>query len=143
MGAKGFLLAPATNAMIGQRLVRRICENCKEEFTPPVEQVERARKILESIKKPDREFDINQLKFYQGRGCEKCHQLKYKGRVGIYEILIMNPEIEKLILAQNISEYQIQAIAVENGMITMVQDGVLKALAGLTTLEEIFRVAEE
>jgi len=143
MGAKGFLLAPATNAMIGQRLVRRICENCKEEAQLTPEQLERATKILQSINKPDREFDLNNLKFYQGKGCEKCNQLKYKGRVGIYEIMTMNPEIEKLILAHQVSEYQIQEIATANGMITMVQDGILKALEGLTSLEEVFRVAEE
>ena len=143
MGVKGFLLAPATNAMIGQRLVRRICENCKEEITPPPEQLERVKKILESIKKPDREVDLNNLKFFAGKGCEKCNNLKYKGRIGIYEILIMTQEIEKVILDQKVSEYQMQEIAEEDGMITMVQDGVYKALDGITSLDEVFRVAEE
>ena len=143
MGAKGFLLAPATNAMIGQRLVRRICEHCKKEVSPPADKVERAKKILEAIKNPDREFDINNLKFYAGRGCEKCGDIKYKGRIGIYEILVMNPEIEKLLLAGQVSEYDMQNVGVEHGMITMVQDGVLKALEGITSLDEIFRVAEE
>ena len=143
MGAKGFLLAPATNAMLGQRLVRKICDSCKEEFTPPPEHLKRAKKILEGIKNADREFDINNLKFYQGKGCEKCNNLKYKGRVGIYEIMTMSPEIEKLILSSQTSEYEMQKVAVEHGMITMVEDGVLKALEGITTLEEVFRVAEE
>ena len=95
--------------------------------------------IPESSKK---NVDINHLKFWKGKGCATCHDIGYKGRVGIYEIMIMNKEIEKMILGGNISEYEMQDIAVKDGMVTMLQDGILKALDGLTTPEEVFRVAE-
>jgi len=85
---------------------------------------------------------VNDLIFYHGKGCAACQGLGYKGRVGIYEIMTMTPEIEKMILSGEVSEYQMQELAITNGMITMVQDGLLKALEGITTVEEVFRVAE-
>lgn len=145
MGAKSFLLAPALNAVIGQRLVRRICENCKEEDKLDSETQERVKKILtklpEEVKKKY-QADLKSLKFYRGRGCEACNNIGYKGRIGIYEILIMSPEIEKIILSEKVSEYTMQDIAAGAGMVTMVQDGLLKALAGITSVEEIFEAAE-
>ena len=143
MGVKGFLLAPAINAIIGQRLVRKICQNCKKEFAPPAEQFEKAKKLLEAIPAdhPDRP-DLSKLTFFESDGCEKCNNLKYKGRIGIYEIMIMSKEIEKMILDEKVSEYEMQALALKDGMITMAQDGVLKALKGITSLEEVFRVSE-
>lgn len=145
MGVKPFLLAPALNAIMGQRLVRRICEKCKEEIQLDEKNLERAKKILNEIPEnhPDRP-DLKNLKFFAGKDekCEACNGLGYKGRIGIYEILIMSPEIEKVILNGQVSEYDMQAIAVKNGMITMVQDGLIKALQGLTTADEVFRVSE-
>ena len=143
MGVKPFLLAPAINAIIGQRLVRRVCESCKQEAELTKEDTEKVIDLLSGIsKKSSYRPDINNLKFYKGKGCEKCGNLGYKGRVGLYEILTMNPEIEKMILSGKVSEYDIQKIAIEDGMITMVQDGLLKALDGLTSVEEVFRVIE-
>ncbi len=86
--------------------------------------------------------DLKKLKFYHGKGCEQCSGLGYKGRIGIYEIFTMNKEIEKVILSAEVSEYIIQELAVKGGMVTMVQDGLLKALEKITTPEEIFRVIE-
>lgn len=143
MGAKPFLLAPAMNAMIGQRLVRRICEQCKTEDMLTPELLERVKKSLDAIPKDSGiTFDTNTMKFWKGKGCATCHDIGYKGRIGIYEIMIMNKEIEKMILGGQISEYDMQDVAVKNGMVTMLQDGLLKALDGLTTPEEVFRVAE-
>ena len=143
MGVKGFLLAPAINAIMGQRLVRKICEKCKVEYKPTAEELERVKKILDEIPAdhPDRP-DFKKMKFYQGKGCKVCNSLKYKGRIGIYEIMIMNKEIEAVILSGEVSEYKMQELAVKDGMLTMVQDGLLKALQGITTLEEVFRVSE-
>jgi len=143
MGVQGYLLAPAINAIIGQRLVRRICENCKEEYTPESDQIERVKKSLNAIPDghPDKP-DLSDLHFFRGKGCEVCNNLKYKGRVGIYEILIMSPEIEKIILSGQVSEYQMQDLAVKAGMLTMAQDGLIKVLKGMTDLEEVFRVSE-
>ncbi len=142
MGAKPFLLAPAINAMIGQRLVRKICTNCKEETTLTPESFGQVKTILEKLPEEEKkQIDLNNLKFYHGKGCEVCQTLGYKGRVGIYEIMTMNPEIEKVILAGSASEYDLRDIAAEHGVVNMIQDGLLKAVEGLTTVEEVFRVA--
>jgi len=143
MGAKPFLIAPSINAMIGQRLVRKICENCKTEDQPAAEHLERAKKILDELPAEEtRNLNLHELKFYKGAGCDVCQQIGYKGRIGIYEIMTMNKELEKLILSGNVSEYDMSENAIKNGMVLMVQDGVLKAAASITTLDEVFRVAE-
>ena len=85
---------------------------------------------------------IENMKFYKGGGCDVCAKSGYKGRVGIYEALVINKEVEQIILSGEISEYKMQEVAVKNGMVTMVQDGLLKAADGLTSIEEVFRVAE-
>lgn len=143
MGVKPYLLAPALNAIIGQRLVRRICQKCKKETSLPSELLERVKKILKEIPESSKEkVDLENLKFYSGQGCPECQGLGYKGQIGIYEILLVTPEIEKNIVSGEVSEYQMRQLAKEQGMITMVQDGLLKALDGITTVEEVFRVAE-
>src|SRR3989338_6155146 len=141
LGAKPFLLAPALNAMIGQRLVRKIHEECKEEVQLDEVIMKRVKEILKDGPLP-KGLSLGALKFYHGRGCPKCFNLVYKGRIGIYEVMVMNKEIEEVILSGKVSEYVMQEIAVKNGMITMVQDGLLKALDGITTVEEVFSVAE-
>ena len=143
MDVKPFLLAPALNAVMGQRLVRRVCEKCKQEIQLAPDVLERVKTTLAAI--PDGHQDkpdISNMKFVAGKGCEACNNIGYKGRVGIYEILTMTPEIEKVILGGKVSEYDMQDIAIKNGMITMAQDGLVKALKGMTTVEEVFRVAE-
>ena len=105
------------------------------------EKLERVKKILADLPK-DYQVDLNNLKFYYGKGCEKCQGLGYHGRIGIYEVLTMNSEIEKVILSGKVSEYQMRDLAKKQGMITMVQDGLLKAIDGITTVDEVFRVAE-
>lgn len=150
MGTKPFLLAPAINAVIGQRLVRKLCKKCKEEDKIGEEEKMRIKEILEKLPaeskdsiKQDYGGDFNNLKFYMSKGCEACQGLGYKGRMGIYEIMTMNPEIEKLILSNKTSEYDMRDIAAKKGMISMAQDGLLKAIEGVTSLKEVFRVAEE
>jgi len=143
MGAKPFLLTPALDAIIGQRLVRLLCEKCKVEDKVTEETLVRVKKILSSL--PDKSgynVDINKLKFFSAKGCSACGNLGYKGRVGIYEVLTITPEIEKVMLKENIAESEVADVAIKNGMVTMVQDGVLKALEGITSLDEIFKVAE-
>jgi type II secretory ATPase GspE/PulE/Tfp pilus assembly ATPase PilB-like protein len=143
MGVKPFLLSPALDAIIGQRLVRKICKECKEEAKLSDETLEKVKKLLndlpEKIKKP---VDLKKMKFYRGKGCPKCNGIGYKGRIGIYEILIMNKEIEQVILTSQVSEYTMRDIAKKNGMVTMAQDGLLKAIDGITSVEEVFSVAE-
>ncbi|HLD27328.1 MAG TPA: GspE/PulE family protein [Patescibacteria group bacterium] len=146
MGVKSFLLAPGLNAVIGQRLVRKICPNCQTEADVDNDTMTKILNILSTIPviSAERleEKDLGNLKFYKGKGCKECHGLGYKGRVGIYEIMALSPEIEKIILSDKVSEFAIQDIAVAGGMLTMVQDGLLKAKDGITTIEEVFRVAE-
>lgn len=146
MGVKPFLLAPAINAVIGQRLVRRICEHCKKEIKLEPELFEKVIKILKEIPADSGErlndSQLNNLKFYQGQGCETCHNTGYKGRIGIFEIFTINEKIEKLVLAGQVSEFEMRKITIENGMVTMAQNGLLKAKDGITTVEEVFRVSE-
>lgn len=143
MGVKPFLLAPALNAVIGQRLVRRICTDCVVEDTVGPETLRQATDLLEKLPPAEKaKVDMANLHFYKGAGCEKCSGLGYKGRIGIYEIFIMTKEVEQIILSDKVSEYTIQEIAVKNGMVTMAQDGVLKALDKITSLYEVFRVSQ-
>ncbi len=146
MGVKPFLLSPALNAIIGQRLVRKLCPDCKEEEKLDNDKLTTILNILNQIpvnsgSQLDKE-ELNNLKFYKSRGCEKCHGLGYKGRIGIYEILLMSKEIETAIFDNKVSEIIIQELAQKNGMVTMVQDGLLKAKDGITSIEEVFAVAD-
>lgn len=147
MDVKPFLLAPAINAMIGQRLVRRICPDCKVKTELDNRTMSRVMDILSEIPEnsgfrvPDKE--LKSLKFYKGGGCEECQGLGYKGRVGVFEVMTMNKEVENLILTGHVSEYDMRSIGLKHGMITMIQDGLLKAVDGITTVEEIFRVAKD
>ncbi|MFH1598184.1 MAG: GspE/PulE family protein [Patescibacteria group bacterium] len=144
MGVKPFLLAPALNAIMAQRLVRKICDHCKEKVDLDGATTERIKNILGAIPTNSGEkIDLNQeLTFYKGKGCEACHSLGYKGRIGIFEIFAMDKEIEKVIISEEVSEYRMKELAVQNGMVSMVQDGLLKAKDGITTVEEVFRVAQ-
>ncbi|MBI5731902.1 MAG: type II/IV secretion system protein [Candidatus Magasanikbacteria bacterium] len=145
MGVKPFLLAPALNAVMGQRLARRLCEKCKREIQLEEETLVRVKGILSQIAPSflaKKAINLNKLKFFNGSGCEACHNLGYKGRIGIYELLEMNKEIEQLILKSEFSVSLIEEAAIRNGMLTMAQDGLLKALEGITSVEEVFRVAQ-
>ena len=146
MKVKPFLLSPALNAIIGQRLLRKICQHCKVEDKIDNDTMTKILNLLSSIpvKSAERleDEELHNLKFYKGKGCKKCNGLGYRDRIGIFEIMTMNPEIEKIILSGKVSEYQIEEIAVKNGMVTMVQDGLLKAKDGITSIEEVFKKTE-
>lgn len=144
MGVKPFLLAPALNSIIGQRLVRKICNECKEEVELDSATMSKVIKALSEISEASgaRLKSLDNLKFYKGKGCTVCNNLGYKGRIGIFEIMIMNKEIEDVILSGKVSEYVLQDIAIKNGMVTMLQDGLLKAVDGITSVDEVFRVTK-
>lgn len=143
MGAKPYLLAPSLNAMIGQRLVRRLCQECKKQAKLDEPTLARTKEVLEKLPEAEKKnINFDKLTFFEADGCEACQGLGYKGRIGIYEIMTMNAELEKMILAGQVSEYDIKDNAVKNSMISMVQDGILKALEGITSVVEVFRVAE-
>lgn len=142
MGIKPFVLAPAINAIIGQRLIRKICTFCKQEYKLPDNLQSRAEMILKTIPKNSKVDVPKNLVFYHSPGCDKCKGLGYKGRLGVYEVFTINDEIEKLI-TKGATTTEIRNQAVADGMITMAQDGILKALQGITDVEEVFRVTEE
>jgi len=89
-----------------------------------------------------KEKNLQGMAFYRGEGCARCHKSGYKGRMGIYEIYDITPEMADLISKEAITEHEVEANAIKNGMITMAQDGVLKALQGITSLAEVLKVAE-
>ncbi len=144
MGVKPFLLAPALNAIIGQRLVRKVCGTCKEQTELSPEQLDFVRKVAAEIPPASGEIVApeTEWKFFKGKGCDVCNHSGYKGRLGIYEILTMSDEI-KAAMSEKISEYEVRELAKKQGMTTMQQDGVLKVLDGETTIDEVLRVAGE
>ena len=129
MGIKPYILASALEGIIAQRLVRHICENCREEVIPDPEQ-------SALLRVPDGFFDG---KTYQGAGCARCNNTGYKGRLGIYEIFLMSDEYRQLI-GTNYKESEILTIARANGMRSLLEDGLEKVRQGLTTMEEVLRV---
>jgi type II secretory ATPase GspE/PulE/Tfp pilus assembly ATPase PilB-like protein len=144
MGVKPFVIAPALNAVIAQRLVRTLCNDCKKEITPDAATLEKVKTILAAIPKNSgvKFPDIANVKFFHGVGCEKCGTSGYKGRIGIYEIIAKTEAIEKMIFSEaNASD--ITHAAVADGMVSMIQDGMLKVAQGITDIEEVLRVAQE
>ncbi len=132
-------LANSIEFSIGQRLVRKVCPHCKKIHTPSEELLVEAKKALAEIKNPEVKIP-SELVFYEGSGCPECGGLGYKGRIGLYETIEITPEIQKLIQNPNTTDYEIEQLAINNGTVTMLQDGVLKALTGETSLQEVFRV---
>lgn len=198
MGAEPFLIASTVNCVIAQRLVRKVCPNCKEAYAPTEEAITELKKDFGLTKmflgsKPEKEKEkqsvssterkimpsheislekksilteiaedptiLNRgiketgkshpkashsldLVLYRGKGCSKCEQTGYLGRMGIFEVLEVNDDIGDMII-KRVSSEEIQGKAIENGMLTMKQDGFLKALEGFTTVEEVIRVTKD
>jgi type II secretory ATPase GspE/PulE/Tfp pilus assembly ATPase PilB-like protein len=140
LGGEPFLIASVLSSVVAQRIVRRVCDNCKEWYEPSGEVQQLIRNILGN-NLPKQYMDGAPMKLSRGRKCEDCNQSGYKGRVGIYEIFKLSPAINELILKQT-SSNEIADQACKEGMLLMKQDGFLKALEGITTLEEVLRVAE-
>jgi type II secretory ATPase GspE/PulE/Tfp pilus assembly ATPase PilB-like protein len=134
------LVTASTNLIIAQRLVRKICPDCKEEYQPNQYEQRELEKIIESMNeemKPAPPF-----KFFQGAGCPKCNQNGFKGRTGIFELLVLDNDLQKLVNT-DASIFEVQEAAKKTGMITMEQDGILKALAGITALREVLKTIKE
>ena len=129
MGIEPFLVATSVHLICAQRLVRRICANCKEENKTPVQA------LLDAGYTPD---EAKEVKVMKGKGCDKCNSSGYKGRVGLYEVLEVNDELRELILV-GASALELKKKAIENGMITLRRSGLIKVRDGQTTLEEVIR----
>ncbi len=136
LGAETFLLASTMTAVVGQRIVRQICPNCKVSYNPTPEIILEIKQVLGNLTPP------GTLLLYKGKGCETCGQSGYLGRMGIYEVLTITNQIAKLVLERTDAN-TIEVEAKKEGMITIKQDGYLKALEGITTIEEVMRVAQE
>ena len=155
MGIENFLVASTANVIVSQRLVRKNCKECAEEYTMDegtynglsqkfdVERMAAMLREEEGVKeksKDIKDFWMN-IKFKRGKGCPKC-RAGYKGRMGIYEVLQISSEIKKLINAEANAE-MIEQEGIKEGMNTMLEDGIVKAAQGVTTLEEVMRVTKE
>ena len=144
MGIEPFLLPSTLSLAIAQRLLRKLCPYCKKKVKA---NKEARKKIIDEIEKipsvVKKEIKIEKdLYLYEPAGCKRCNNLGYSGRIGIFEILEMTKNLEKIILKEP-SEATIREEADRQGMVTMKQDGMLKVLEGVTSLEEVLRVAEE
>lgn len=133
MGIEPFLVTSSVIAILAQRLIRVICPTCREAYEPSEESLRNIGLSLEMI--PER-------KLYRGKGCENCLQTGYKGRTGIFELMILNEELQNMILKTSDSN-MIKQKAVENGMIVLRGDGAKKVLEGITTVAEVFRVTQQ
>lgn len=139
MGVEPFLLASSMNGVVGQRILRRICGHCKTSFTPPPEIVDNIKAVLGDLLPAGTKGGVV---LYKGSGCKECGGTGYQGRFGIFEALIISSKILTMVLKRE-SSAAIEKQAIEEGMITLKQDGYLKVLGGVTTLEEVLRVAED
>jgi general secretion pathway protein E len=133
MGIEPFLVTSSVIAILAQRLVRNVCNECKTAYTPDEES-------MENIGITSEMFAAK--KIYRGKGCQSCLNTGYRGRTGIFELMILDDTIKNLILKTSDSN-SIKRKAIEQGMIALRQDGTLKALNGLTTVEEILRVTQK
>ncbi|HEB61331.1 MAG TPA: type II/IV secretion system protein [Phycisphaeraceae bacterium] len=130
IGIEPFLIGSAVNAVMAQRLVRRICTRCKTEEAPPPDIAD----FLEM-------HGLNSVKVATGKGCDRCRQTGYSGRVGLYELLVIDDQIRDIIARNpNVSEFR--RMCIERGMVTLRQDGMTKVAQGITTVREVLRVTE-
>ncbi|MBI4744049.1 MAG: Flp pilus assembly complex ATPase component TadA [Actinobacteria bacterium] len=130
MGIEPFLISSSVSCVMAQRLVRKLCNECKEEYEPSVE-------LLKASRVPFNEGE--KIKLWQSKGCKRCHNTGFKGRVGIYEVMLMNMDIEKLCITKSSSD-EMKEAAIRGGMKTLWEDGVEKVKKGITSLEEVLRV---
>jgi type IV pilus assembly protein PilB len=164
MGLEPFNVASALNLILAQRLVRRICNNCRAAYTPSKEELDALKVTLETTMRQLRfteealrnakakatkealpyldtlslDTKIKELGFFKGRGCEQCNGTGLKGRQGVYEVMVMTPMIRKLVM-QNVGAAEIRDGAIEEGMLTLRMDAWLKVMKGLTTTEQMIR----
>ena len=133
MGIEPFLVTSSVNAILAQRLVRRLCKTCREPIMPDQES-------LQSVGITPEMLENHQI--YRDKGCPDCLQTGHRGREGIFELLLMDDEIKTTILRTSDAN-TIKKIGVAHGMITLRRDGARKVLEGITTIEEVFRVTEQ
>jgi type IV pilus assembly protein PilB len=129
MGIEPFLVSSAVIGVLAQRLVRVICTECKEAYTPP----------LEAFRRLNLAMDLESVTFYRGQGCDRCRHSGYKGRIGVFELMLVSDHLRGLIL-RKAPTHELRQAALEGGMMTLRQDAMQKILEGVTTMEEALRV---
>lgn len=134
MGVEPFLVGAAVTGVLAQRLARKLCTHCCEMYTPSVDELIRARVS------PDVAAASDGMAFYRKRGCPRCNQSGYKGRIGVYQLLTMSEQLESLAV-QKASREDLERAALSEGMRTLWDDGLAKVAAGLTSVEELARVS--
>jgi type II secretory ATPase GspE/PulE/Tfp pilus assembly ATPase PilB-like protein len=136
LGVKSVSIGPALTLIIAQRLVRRLCDNCKKSKEIPTDLKQKIEKFIKDLPERVNKAPFGLPKIFEPSGCNICNNFGYKGRVGIFEFLESKPEFEETIL-KDASEISLRKIADSEGMVTMQEDGVLKALSGITTFSEV------
>ncbi len=151
MDAEPFLLASTTNMVIGQRLVRKLCDECRESYKMTPKEVDtlsnsynldNIKEVMVRLGAMKKAQEWSDVPLYRKKGCSECGGLGYKGRRGIYEVFEIQENIEKLIV-QKATADEMEQQARKNGMVTMVEDGFYKVIGGVTTIEEVLRVTKE
>jgi type IV pilus assembly protein PilB len=135
------ILSSAINIAMAQRLVRKICTNCKHTDTPTEQEKKIIDETLAEISDKTYLDGIKTDVIYRANGCEKCNMTGYKGRIGIYEAILMDEEIEKVV-RENPSEREINTAALHQNILSMKQDGMLKVLSGITSIDELTRTVD-
>jgi type IV pilus assembly protein PilB len=130
IGVEPYLISAAVNAILAQRLVRKICQQCKEEFVP-----------TDDMKEFLTLQGFGEVTTYKGKGCDKCRKTGYTGRLGIYELMVMDDSMRDII-TRNPDVNQLRKLAREKGLVCLREDGFRKVVKGLTTVDEILRVTE-
>jgi type IV pilus assembly protein PilB len=133
MGVEPFLTASAVSAVLAQRLARKLCSHCCEMYTPSVEE------LIEARVSPDVAAQTDGMVLYRKRGCPRCNQTGYRGRIGIFQLLLMNEALAELAVRKS-SRDEIEREAMSTGMRTLWDDGMAKVAAGMTSIEELARV---
>lgn len=141
LGAEPNILAPAINVAMAQRLIRKLCKECKKPDKPTQEELRVITNAVNSFPPAIQKPSLENLVIYRAAGCPKCHNTGYKGRAGIFEAILVDDEIERLILKQP-SEVEIKKASRKQQILNMQQDGILKVVVGDTTLEEVGRIIE-
>jgi type IV pilus assembly protein PilB len=134
MGVEPFLVGAAVTGVLAQRLARKLCTHCCEMYQPSVEE------LMKAHVSPDVAAASDGMAFYRKRGCPRCGQTGYRGRIGIFQLLAMSETLETLAV-QKATREEIERAAVSEGMKTLWDDGIAKVSAGLTSIEELARVS--
>jgi len=132
LGAKPSNIGPAINLAVAQRLVRKVCQKCSQLRKPTSQELKKIKKELKKVPQ--------NIKIPQAKGCKYCNSTGYRGRIGVFEVLLLDDEIERFILT-NPAISALRELAIKKGMVPLKQDGLMKVLEGITTLEEVERIA--